>query len=233
MIMVILKSSNKVDIERAMLFGQRATQGGIQYTEGIVGHIMANITGSSVKDTGDNTAGGDYLSYSEGNAYHKTYATGEFTYDELLSDLEVLFDPARGGSSSKLALAGLPVISYFNKLGGFADKSMDLVSSGAYNFDRSQGAFGHKIMKVETVHGDISLVKEPLFRNIASKFLCLVDLDHVSYRPLVGNGVNRDTSITTNVQQADEDLRKDMILTEAGLEISLPETHALLNIEDA
>jgi hypothetical protein len=59
----------------------------------------------------------------------------------------------------------------------------------------------------------------------------MVDLDHVSYRPLVGNGVNRDTHIQTNVQAADEDLRKDMILTECGLEVSLPETHALINLE--
>ena len=86
-------------------------------------------------------------------------------------------------------------------------------------------------MKIDTVHGSLSLVKEPLFRVNSSGHLALVDLDHVSYRPLVGNGVNRDTSITTNVQQADEDLRKDMILTEAGLEISLPETHALINVE--
>ena len=100
-----------------------------------------------------------------------------------------------------------------------------------YNFEASKGAFGHKVMKIETVHGDCSLVKEPLFRNNASGHMCFVDLDHVSYRPLVGNGVNRDTSITTNVQQADEDLRKDLILTEAGLEVSLPETHALINLE--
>ena len=87
-------------------------------------------------------------------------------------------------------------------------------------------------MKIETVHGDLSMVKEPLFRGNSAGFLAMVDLDHVSYRPLVGNGVNRDTSITTNVQQADEDLRKDMILTEAGLEVSLPETHALINVEE-
>ena len=37
--------------------------------------------------------------------------------------------------------------------------------------------------------------------------------------------------IAANVQAADEDLRKDMILTEAGLEVSLPETHALINLE--
>jgi hypothetical protein len=53
----------------------------------------------------------------------------------------------------------------------------------------------------------------------------------VAYRPLVGNGVNRDTHIMTNVQSADEDLRKDMILTEAGLEITLPESHALYSVE--
>jgi len=86
-------------------------------------------------------------------------------------------------------------------------------------------------MKIETVHGDISLVKEPLFRGQSAGFLCMVDLDHVSYRPLVGNGMNRDTSIQTNVQSADEDLRKDMILTEAGLEVSLPETHALIHLQ--
>ena len=99
------------------------------------------------------------------------------------------------------------------------------------NFDKADGAFGHQLLNINTIHGSLYLVKEPLFRNIASKFLCLVDLDHVSYRPLVGNGVNRDTHIITNVQQADEDLRKDMIITEAGLEVTVPEAHALYSFE--
>ena len=160
----------------------------------------------------------------------------------MLTDFEVIFDPARGGSSSKLALASLPVISHFNKIGvgGFIGGSMldgtsTAVNTGAsrnsYNFSAAQGAFGHMVTKVDTIHGDITLVKEPLFRGFAAGFMQMVDLDHVSYRPLVGNGMNRDTSITTNVQQADEDLRKDMILTEAGLEVTLPETHALINLE--
>jgi len=102
----------------------------------------------------------------------------------------------------------------------------------AYNFSASQGSFGHRIMKIETVHGDCSMIKEPLFRNNASGHMCFVDLENVSFRPLVGNGVSRDTSIMTNVQAADEDLRKDMILTEAGLEVSLPESHALINLEN-
>jgi len=215
---------HKVDIERAMLFGQQASRGGIQYTDGIVGQVIRNST-----VVGD----GSQLSYSEDKAYYKSNTAAEWTYDDLLSDFEVIFDPARGGGASKLGLASLPVISFFNKLGngaGFVDLSIG-GDSMRYNFNQSQGAFGHKVMKIETIHGDLSLVKEPLFRTFAAGFCMMVDLDHVSYRPLVGNGINRDTSITTNVQSADEDLRKDMIITEAGLEVSLPETHALINLE--
>ena len=213
---------HKVDIERALLFGMRGSQGGIQYTEGVVGHILKNGTNSD----------GSIGSYSEGVPYLGSYLASEMTYDNLLSAFEVMYDPARGGSDNKLCLASLPVISHFNKLnGGFVSSSLT-DGDTRYNFESSTGSFGHKVMKIETVHGSCSLVKEPLFRVNASGHMCFVDLDHVSYRPLVGNGVNRDTSITTNVQQADEDLRKDMILTEAGLEISLPETHALININE-
>ena len=217
---------HKVDIERAMLFSMRARSNNLQYSEGIVGHILANATA---------VASGS-ASYSSGNPYMFSQASTAVTYDSLLSDFEVVFDPARVGNKSKLGLASRPVISYFNKLAGFSDKSMALAAdnSARYNFNAAQrdGAFGHSIMQVNTVHGDLSMIAEPMFRGIASGYLALVDLDHVAYRPLVGNGLNRDTHIITNVQQADEDLRKDMILTEAGLEITIPETHALYSFDN-
>ena len=223
---------HKVDIERAMLFGQRASTGGIQYTEGICGHVIKN--GTSVVDD-------SALSYSSGAPYFRSSATTELTYDRLLADFEVVYDPARGGTDSKLALASLPVITFFNKLGAAAFMNRTLVdgtstavndvSNLRYNIQAKDGAYGHKMMAIETIHGTMNLVKEPLFRGFASGFLQLVDLDHVAYRPLVGNGVNRDTHVVSNVQSADEDLRKDMILTEAGLEVSLPETHYLINLE--
>jgi hypothetical protein len=217
---------HKVDIERAMLFSMRARSNNLQYSEGIVGHILANATA---------VASGS-ASYSSGNPYMFSQASTAVTYDSLLSDFEVVFDPARGGNKSKLGLASRPVISYFNKLAGFSDVSMALAAdnSARYNFNAAQrdGAFGHSIMQVNTVHGDLSMIAEPMFRGIASGYLALVDLDHVAYRPLVGNGLNRDTHIITNVQQADEDLRKDMILTEAGLEITIPETHALYSFDN-
>ena len=216
---------HKVDIERAMLFGQRNRVDGIQYTEGIVGHVVAN----SAPTSGDSN-----LSYSPGVAYNRTLAEGEFTYDRLLTDFEVVFDPARGGSSAKLALAGLPVMSLFNKFGAGSLLKENYDVNNMQQLDMSsytKGSYGHKILGVNTIHGDLNLVKEPLFRQFSSAYMMIVDMQQVAYRPLSGNGLNRDTHIITNVQQADEDLRKDMIVTEAGLEITLPETHCLYNFE--
>ena len=215
---------HKVDIERAMLFGNSASQSGINYTDGIVGHIIKNsqsqITGASAQ-----------VSYTEDKGYFTTRTDAETTYDVILRDLEVIFDPARGGSSSKLALCSLPVISFFNKMASSSTFLSSAYSAANPMMSQASGSYGHKVMKVETIHGDLTLVKEPLFRGHAAPYMCLVDLDNVAYRPLVGNGVNRETHIQTNVQSADEDLRKDMVLTEAGLEVSLPEAHALFNFE--
>jgi len=224
---------HKVDIERAMLFGQKARVGGIQYTEGLVGHILKNAS-PIVND--------DPFSYSSGSAYHRSVAQSEMTYDRLLSDLEVIFDPARGGASDKLVLCSLPVITFFNKLGAgaFLNQSMQSgsstdVNTGAslarYNMSERQGAFGHSITVIDTIHGRLNLVKEPLFRGQASGFMLMADMSQLAYRPLIGNSINRDTQVMTNVQSADEDLRKDMILTEAGLEVTLAESHALYNLE--
>ena len=217
---------HKVDIERAMLFSHRARVDGYQYTEGIVGHILKNATAASS------------ASYTSGAPYHMTLASTSFTYDQLLGDLQVVFDPARGGQSDKLALASLPVVTYMNKMGatGFVTKSAGASEDYPlrYNMDviQREGSFGHSVMQIDTIHGSLSLVKEPLFRGIASGFLLMVDMSQCAYRPLVGNGVNRDTHVITNVQQADEDLRKDMIMTEAGLEVTIPETHALYAFTD-
>ena len=219
---------HKVDIERAMLFGQKARVSSIQYTEGIVGHIVKNVSPS---------ASDAAFSYTSGSSYYRTSTQAEMTYDRLLSDLEVIFDPARGGSSDKLVLCSLPVVSFFNKLGdgSFLYESLQPgttnVTPFRWNYSERQGAFGHSIMVIDTIHGRMNLVKEPLFRGIASGFMLMADMSQVAYRPLGGNGVNRDTHVISNVQSDDEDLRKDMILTEAGLEVTLSESHALYNIE--
>ena len=214
---------HKIDMERAFLFNQKAKVGGVQYSEGLVGHIIKNSTV---------VGGTSNLSYESGKAYFRTAKAAELTYDRLLSDFEVLFDPARGGSNERLALASLPVISFFNKMGNGSFSDISTASTQyQINMDELSGQYGHQLMEINTVHGSVYLVKEPLFRGHSSGMMCMADMSKLYYRPLVGNGINRDTQVMTNVQSADEDLRKDMIITEAGLEVCLPESHYLINLE--
>ena len=143
--------------------------------------------------------------------------------------MESYFAPESGNSGEKLVLASRKIIGWMNKL---ADGTFlgNTVGSSQYRMDvqNIKGAFGHEVTKVNTIFGNLHFVADPLLRGMYEDYAVAVDLKNVAYRPLVGNGQNRDTHITTNIQGNDEDGRRDMILTEAGLEISLPETHAVL-----
>ncbi len=206
---------HKMDLEHAMLFGVgMADDAGAaapkRMTHGILPYIRAN--GGKVDDT---------------------FSSDTSNYDSFMDYMEDFFAPEKGNSGDKLVLASRGVINWMNKLGSdsFLDNS---VGSSAYQLDVSSipGSFGHTVMKVATVFGNLHIVQEPLFRGQHSGTMALIDLKNVAYRPLVGNGKNRDTHIMTNVQANDIDGRKDMILTEAGLEISLPETHGIITFDD-
>ena len=57
-----------------------------------------------------------------------------------------------------------------------------------------------------------------------------VNMKHVAYRPLVGNGLNRDTAVYVGVQTLENsgvDRRVDLIQTEAALQIEMPEAHGI------
>ena len=204
---------HKMDIEQAMLFGDgitvaaaEASGGGAptRYSHGIVPYTSAN-----------------------GKVYNMSYSSSG--YDAFLDAMEDFFAPESGNSGNKLVLASRKVITYLNKLGNgsFLNNS---VGSSQYRLDVESipGSFGHTVTKVNTIFGSLHFVAEPLLRGPWEDYCVAVDLKNVAYRPLVGNGVSRDTFIETNVQDNGIDGRQDMILTEAGLEISLPETHAIL-----
>jgi hypothetical protein len=222
---------HKIDIERAMLFNNKGSVNGVQYSDGIVGHILSSGATWVATDSTD-------LSYTSAKPYVRsvdiapggTAGNTEATYDRFLKDFEIIFAPERGGADQKFVMASLPVVTYMNQLkNGFMSSSPD---SGTmkYNlsFSDAEGGLGHKVMKIDTVHGSLAIVKNPLLKGgVGSSLMVGVDLDNVKYRPLVGNGINRDTYIDTNVQGVDEDARKDLILTEAGLEVCMPESHFL------
>ena len=198
---------HKMDMEQAFLLGLgNATAGATaaRYTHGILPYTEAN-----------------------GKVYNMTYASSG--YDAFLDAMEDYFAPEGGNSGNKLVLASRKVITYLNKLGSgsFLNNS---VGSSQYKLDISTipGAFGHNVTMVNTIFGNLHFVAEPLLRGPWEDYCVCVDMKNVAYRPLVGNGVSRDTFIETNIQNPGVDGRQDQVITEAGLEISLPETHAVL-----
>jgi len=217
---------HKMDLEHAMLFGvgsdDSTSTGPVRRTWGIVPYTEAY-----------------------GKIKHFTYASSG--YDDFIDAMEDVFSPESGNSGNKLVLASRKVLSYFNKLGGssFLGNTMALGhtttsvataagtavgASNGYGMDiqNIKGSFGHNVTKVNTLYGDLHFVEQPLFRGMWEDYAVMVDLKNVAYRPLAANGTSRDTQIITNVQNNNVDGRKDIVLTEAGLEISLPETHSLL-----
>ena len=200
---------HKMDMEQAFLFGLGkpgigGTEATTRYTHGIVPYTETN-----------------------GKVFNFSYASSG--YDAFLDAMEDFFAPEGGNSGAKLVLASRKVITYLNKLGSgsFLNNS---VGSSQYKLDVASipGQFGHTVTKVSTIFGDLHFVPEPLMRGPWENYCVAVDLKNVAYRPLVGNGINRDTFVETNIQANDEDGRRDQVITEAGLEISLPETHAVM-----
>ena len=202
---------HKMDIEQAMLFGYggssneaSATTAPVRYSWGMVPYTN-----------------------TYGKVYNMSYASSG--YDAFLDAMEDFFAPEGGNSGNKLVLASRKVITYLNKLGS-GSLLNNSVGSSQYRLDVQNvpGAFGHTVTVVNTIFGNLHFVAEPLLRGPWEDYAVCVDIKNVAYRPLSGNGVSRDTFIETNVQDNGIDGRQDQIITEAGLEISLPETHAIL-----
>lgn len=200
---------HKMDMEQAMLFGlgssdESAVAGPVRYSWGIV-------------------------PYTELYGKNFSYTYASTTYDDFIDDMKDFFAPESGNSGDKLVLTSRKILAWLNKLGSNSFLK-NTIGADQYRMDvqNIKGSFGHMVTRVNTLFGNLHFVAEPLFRNQDENIAVAVDMANVKYRPLSGNGVSRDTHIITNVQNNNVDGRKDMIMTEAGLEISLPETHAVL-----
>ena len=212
---------HKMDIENALLFGY-------------------GVTDESSTDAARKTWG--ILPYTEIYGRVKTFTYASSGYDDFVDAMSDIFDAESGAGGSKMVLASRSIMNWLNKLGGssFLGNTMSagvgaaadgVPTSSNYgvSIDKGQSLFnGVNVTQVDTLYGTLNFVMEPLLRGPWANHAIVVDLNNVAYRPLAGNGESRDTQIITNIQNNDVDGRRDMILTEAGLEIQLPETHAIL-----
>ena len=198
---------HKYDIEQSLLFGRGKKDGTTGYTQGIVDFVL-----------------------QEGNVF--SWSTSK-SQDDFLEDMSKFLDPRYNNSNATLFMCSTEVYNWLHKLSGYVSANVNEVSNG--RFDMSMMAkskkFGLDISTISTPYGDMNITRNiHLDSGQAGASIVAVNMKHVKYRPLAGNGVNRDTSIYVGVQSLENtgvDRRIDLIQTEAGLQCNMPEAHAV------
>ena len=215
---------HKWDIENAMLFGNQSST--YNTTEGAVNFIS-----------------------TYGNTFSLTLTTK--TQDAFLDDMSALLDPRYNNATSTVFFASTAVYNWLHKLSGYFANNIGSVQPGLGNASPSgfpaqtaaggslgradmalagrKKVFGIDITTISTVYGDMNVARNVHLDGTNIKMLG-INMKYCAYRPLVGNGINRDTGIYVGVQTLENsgvDRRVDQILTEAGMEWSCPETHAI------
>jgi hypothetical protein len=197
---------HKWDIEQSLLFGSQKTTGGINTTQGAVEFIS-----------------------TYGNSFSMTLASK--TQDDFLDDLSAMLDPRYNNANATVFFCNTAVYNWLHKLDGYFRNNLE--KSANYRADFSiagkKKVFGIDITTISTIYGDMNVARNIHLDGTNVKMLG-INMKYCSYRPLVGNGLNRDTSVYVGVQTLENsgvDRRVDQILTEAGMEWCCPETHAI------
>jgi hypothetical protein len=202
---------HKIDIETAMLFGR--------------GRSDESGSPPERRSWGLATYAHDY-----GKVYNMSYSTS--TWDTFLEHSSDFMHVESGNDGKKLVLAPLRVMNWLNRItDGFLKNT---VGTDAYRMNIAQvpGSWGHNLTRVTTPYMEWNFVYEPLLRGPYENWCIAADLRNLAIRPLAANGRSRDTFIETNIQTPGTDGRKDQIITECGLEVSLPETHAVIKFTE-
>lgn len=108
----------------------------------------------------------------------------------------------------------------FSRINTIAVGKLQLVQSD------KDSTFGLDVTTWQTPHGKLNMVMHPLLTQGYYNYSFALDMENLAYRPLSG----RDTKLMTNIQANDEDGRRDMYITEAGLELKLPKSHGIFQL---
>ena len=195
---------HKWDIENALLFGSQSSTYGT--TEGAVNFIS-----------------------TYGNAFSMDIASK--TQDSFLDDLSAMLDPRYNNASSTIFFCSTAVYNWLHKLSGYFANNIEISPNYRADFSMSgkKKVFGIDVTTISTIYGDMNVARNVHLDGTSVKMLG-INMKYCAYRPLVGNGINRDTGVYVGVQTLENsgvDRRVDQILTEAGMEWCCPETHAI------
>ncbi len=195
---------HKWDMESSLLFGSQSDD--YYTTQGAVDYILGY-----------------------GNQFSLDTATK--TADDFLDDMSNFLDPRYNNGGATLYFVSTPVYNWMHKLGGYFKNNLEVSSNFRADFAMTgkKKILGVDITTFSTPYGDMNVARNIHLDGTHIKMVG-VNMKNCAYRPLVGNGLNRDTSVYVGVQTLENsgvDRRVDLILTEAGMEWSMPESHAI------
>ena len=170
----------------------------------------------------------DYIS-TYGNQFSLDTATK--TADDFLDDMSNFLDPRYNSGGATVYFCSTAVYNWMHKLGGYFKNNLEVSSNFRADFAMTgkKKILGVDITTFSTPYGDMNVARNIHLDGTNVKLLG-INMKNCAYRPLVGNGLNRDTSVYVGVQTLENsgvDRRVDLILTEAGMEWSMPESHAV------
>jgi len=209
---------HKFDIEQSLLFGSQGTVGGVNYTEGAVDFV----TGYGNIFAGSGMGG-----------------SGAKTQDDFLDDMSQFLDPRYNNANATMFMVPTDTYNWLHKLSGYFSANVSKVADGSggsstalgradFSIGNKKSIFGVDITQIYTPYGIMNVSRNIHLDGTEVKMLA-VNMKHCAYRPLVGNGLNRDTAVYVGVQTLENsgvDRRVDLIQTEAGMEWQMPEAHA-------
>jgi len=198
---------HKFDIEQSLLFNGAAASSGSEWTtDGIVSHIT-----------------------SYGNQFLLPLASK--SQDDFLDDLSAFLDPRYNNSNATMFFVSTAVYNWLHKLSGYFANNIELSANFRADMVMTgrKKVFGVDISVISTPYGDMNVARN-IHLDGTDIGMLAVNMKHVAYRPLVGNGLNRDTAIYVGVQTLENsgvDRRVDLIQTEAALQVEMPEAHGI------
>ena len=210
---------HKWDIETSLLFGSQTSVDSVQYTQGAVDFII------------------NYGNIFSGSGMG---GTGTKAQDDFLDDMSQFLDPRHNNANATLFMVPTDVYNWLHKLSGYFTANLIKTDVGSSLADRVAGranfeiggkknVFGVDITQIYTPYGVMNTARNVHLDGTQVKMLG-INMAQCKYRPLVGNGLNRDTAIYVGVQTLENsgvDRRVDLIQTEAGMEWQMPEAHAV------
>lgn len=197
---------HKWDIETDLLFGsQYIGADGIQYTQGAVDYVLN---------------------------YGQTFSMDHTeTPDTFLDHLSQFLDPRMNNAAATLFMADTYTYNWLNKMSGYFNNAVQISPNfrADFAFKGASSKLGVGVNKISTIYGDINITRNVHLDGTGVHILG-INMNACRYRPLVGNGINRDTSVYVGVQTLENtgvDKRVDLIMTEAGMEWTKPDQHVI------